>query len=368
MSKTKIILASILKPVDDSRTYEKIGYSLSQTKKYEVNIIGFQSKNINHVVPGINLYPAFNFNRLSIRRVFAPLICLRNYIKLAPDLIIFNTHELILASILYKLIFGAKICYDVRENYFRNIKYGPGFSKFFRPVLAAYVRGIEYLSRPFINHYFVAEKNYEKEFTFTLKKSSVIQNKFHNIYDTKSARSREFNKLLFTGTLAETTGVFEAIQLAISLNEINPKISLKIVGRAAQKSTANRILKYAYQYPWISLIGGGNLVNHSQIIDAISEADLGLIGYPKNKSTDGAIPTKIYEYLSLQLPIILQHNILWEKICATYNASLNIDFKSVDHADLWEQIQTHDFYTTLPGPEVEWASEAKKLLTSIEKI
>ncbi|MEM1408000.1 MAG: hypothetical protein AAGG59_14565, partial [Bacteroidota bacterium] len=301
-------------------------------------------------------------------RVFAPIICFRHYIKLAPDLIIFNTHELILVSILYKLFFGTKLCYDVRENYYRNIKYGPGFSRFARPILAAYVRGTEYLSRPFINHYFVAEKNYEKEFTFTLGKSSIIENKFHNINNTKSARPGTFNKLLFTGTLAETTGVFEAIELAIALHEINPKISLKIVGRAAQKSIANRIVKYVYQYPWISLVGGSNLVNHSQIIDAISEADLGLIGYPKNKSTEGAIPTKIYEYLSLQLPIILQHNIRWEKVCAPYDASLNIDFKSVDHKELWEQIQTHAFYTTLPGAEVKWASEAKKLLTSVKKI
>lgn len=366
MSKTKVILASILKPVDDSRTYEKIGYSLSQTKKYDVNIIGFQSKNITYVLPNITLHPAFSFNRLHISRILAPLTCLRYFIKHRPDLIIFNTHELIIASVIYKMLFGTKLCYDVRENYYRNIKYGQGFPGLLKLFLAAYVRGKEYLSRPFIDHYFIAEKNYEREFTFTHGKSTIIQNKFHNIYRKTRTRSGVFNRLIFTGTLAETTGVFEAIDLAISLHKIHPKIRLKIVGRGVQKSVIKRIEKYAEKYPWISVVGGRDLVSHSQIIEAISEADLGLICYPKNKSTEGAIPTKLYEYLALQLPIVLQCNPLWEEVCAPYNASINIDYRSAQIQDLWTQIRTHKFYTLKPGAEIQWPSEAEKLLNTLE--
>jgi hypothetical protein len=35
------VLTSILKPVDDTRMFEKFGVSLGQTNKYDVNIIGF---------------------------------------------------------------------------------------------------------------------------------------------------------------------------------------------------------------------------------------------------------------------------------------------------------------------------------------
>lgn len=42
--KIKILIASVLKPADDVRSYSKIGQSLAQTNKYEVNIIGFDSK------------------------------------------------------------------------------------------------------------------------------------------------------------------------------------------------------------------------------------------------------------------------------------------------------------------------------------
>jgi hypothetical protein len=46
MKKTKVVIASILKPIDDSRMYEKFGLSLEQANEYEINIIGFASKNI----------------------------------------------------------------------------------------------------------------------------------------------------------------------------------------------------------------------------------------------------------------------------------------------------------------------------------
>ena len=121
MSKTKIVLASILKPVDDTRMYEKVGISLSQTKKYAINIIGFWTKKKLKTNEAFTIFPAFSFERLAFRRLLAPWMCLKKYIKVKPKLIIFNTHELLIVTIIYKIIFGGKIIYDVQENYYRNI-------------------------------------------------------------------------------------------------------------------------------------------------------------------------------------------------------------------------------------------------------
>ncbi len=46
MKKTKVVIVSLLKPIDDSRMYEKFGLTLEQANEYEINIIGFTSKNI----------------------------------------------------------------------------------------------------------------------------------------------------------------------------------------------------------------------------------------------------------------------------------------------------------------------------------
>jgi len=41
MKKQRIVLASVLKPVDDTRMFEKIGKSLSRNPDYEIFIIRY---------------------------------------------------------------------------------------------------------------------------------------------------------------------------------------------------------------------------------------------------------------------------------------------------------------------------------------
>ena len=43
MTKKVIAIISVLKPVDDTRNYEKVAASISNTNKYDINIIGFSA-------------------------------------------------------------------------------------------------------------------------------------------------------------------------------------------------------------------------------------------------------------------------------------------------------------------------------------
>ncbi len=366
MSKTKIVLASILKPVDDTRMYEKIGYSLSQTKKYEVNIIGFASKKITQEIPGVTLHPIFSFTRLSYQRFIAPFQCLKKIIELKPKLVIVNTHELLIVSCIYKILFGGKVCYDVLENHYRNILYGQGFPRPIRLLIATYVRTKEYMTLPLVDHFFLAEKAYQHELKFIRKRSTILENKYSDLKGQKRPRSNSIHSLIFTGTLAETTGIFRALELTKKLHQIERKISLKIIGFCAQKKELEKLQKEVNKYDFVTLIGGEKLVSHSEIIEAILNADVGLICYPENPSTDGSIPTKLYEYLALQLPILLHKHKTREELCSPYNACLAIDFNNFEPAELWRNIQQHTFYTSTPKEEVNWSSEVKKLIQSMD--
>ena len=60
-------------------------------------------------------------------------------------------------------------------------------------------------------------------------------------------------------------------------------------------------------YP-IELSGNGSLVPHTAILEAASQADFGLVAHQPNPSNENCIPTKIYEYLGIQLPMLLQNH------------------------------------------------------------
>ena len=94
-------------------------------------------------------------------------------------------------------------------------------------------------------------------------------------------------------------------------------------------------------------------------------ADFGLIYYPLSPHIENAMPTKLYEYLGCQLPIILHAYAPWVELCKPFEASININFQAPLPADLLEKLKSTSFYKTTPQ-DVFWESEENKLLDAIK--
>ena len=239
MELPKLVIASVLKPVTDTIMYEKIGRSISQTKKYEGNIIGFYRKNLPEEL-NIKFHPIFNFSRLSFGRIWCGLKYFFKLLEIQPKFIICSTHELLIPSVAYALFTSTKVVYDVQENYYRNILYTDAFPYGLRYPIALWVRLKEYVTWPSIYKYLLAEKCYQDELSFSKNKNIVIENKAV-ISQSELALNKRGNlgiiQLLFSGTIAPTTGIFECINLAKSLHKIDESIRLKIEDYFAQKST-----------------------------------------------------------------------------------------------------------------------------------
>ena len=367
MEQPKLVIASVLKPVTDTRMCDKIGRSISQAKKYEVNIIGFYRKNLVSET-NIKFHPIFDFPRLSLQRVFSGIKYLSKLRELRPSCIICSTHELLIPTVLYSFFCSTKVIYDVRENYFRNILYTDAFPLVIRFPIALWVRLKEYLTRPFISKYLLAEKCYRNELLFAKNKNIIIENKAIQSGDKPASNKsldHDIIQLIFTGTIATTTGVFDCIELAKSLHQSNNSIRLKIIGYCAQKDVLSSLRNTINNFKFIELIGGEFLVDHITIIQHIKDADFGLVYYPPNKANDSSIPTKLYEYLGHQLPMIMENKMIYTQLCNRYPASINIDFRQYNASEILRKMQNTSFYKIAPKNEVLWASEELKLLSVI---
>jgi hypothetical protein len=69
MSKKVVAILSVLKPVDDTRNLEKIASSLGNTNKYDINIIGFEAKNLPDV-QNITCHPIIQFRQIRYPEAF----------------------------------------------------------------------------------------------------------------------------------------------------------------------------------------------------------------------------------------------------------------------------------------------------------
>jgi glycosyltransferase involved in cell wall biosynthesis len=292
---------------------------------------------------------------------------LKKILKVKPDILIVNTHELLLVATLNRILFGTKIVYDIQENYWRNILYTDAFPKPLRPAFAFWVRSKEVITSPLFHWNLLAEKGYEKEMSFFGGKATTLENKVSIPRGFFRNASKTQFRLLFSGTLAEATGVFESIELAKKLKALEPTVQLLLIGYCAKGNTLERIRKEIESFPFITLVGGDVLVPHAEILQAISSCNFGLIYYPPSPHTENSIPTKLYEYLGCRLPILLHDYEPWSSVTAPFNASINLNFANPNVEAILDQIRTTTFYETAPS-NVTWESEEQKLLEIIGRL
>jgi glycosyltransferase involved in cell wall biosynthesis len=358
----RIVIASVLKPVDETRMFEKFGLSLVNTGRFEVHIIGYPSSaEIKSSKSTIILHPLYknDYKRISLQRLLAPCRFLRICLYLKPDILIITTHELLFMAWILKQIRGCKLIYDVQENYFRNILYGKAFPVGIRQLLAVWARLKERIFAKSIDQFILAEKAYRDEMPF-LNPNLVLQNKvtrqIREVYHKKNHSS--WSKLLFTGTVAETTGIREVIHLAEQLHKIDSRFSLTIVGHCPSSSLLKNLQDEANAKSFIHLKISERPVLHKSILKAIQESDFGIIWYPYNPSTSGSIPTKLFEYIALHLPVLIHHNSESHQMVNTCRAGFVLTDKIVPE-ELANQIKSFR-YTELPDEQhLLWEHEFK---------
>lgn len=367
MTKKVITIISVLKPIDDTRNFEKIARSLSNTNEYDINIIGFSTINIPSDQK-ITFHPIFNFNRASIKRLWASVKIGKKLLELKPELIIVTAAELLPVSLMFKILFGTKIIYDIQENYYRNIIYTNTYPAILRYPVALLLRAVEIVSSSVIDYAILAEKIYQIQMRYLSAKVLIIDNKALIPSQLKNLPKIKSDKIVmvYSGTIAEHYGIFDAVNFIKRLKTKVKNIVLIIIGFAAQGNVYQKLLKSIEGLDYITIIGGATLVPHDQILMQMKGADFCLLPYKKNKSTEGRIPTKLYECLAMEIPVIIAPNPAWDTIIDEYNAGILFDFNA--DTEIVIQNLNETYYGKSLSSDFEWGSSADRLLKMIHRV
>ena len=366
----KIFIAATLKPVNDPRLYHKIALSLVNNGNYEVCIAGYNNDFTPVVTTKkVKFYPLFKFARLSFKRVFSPWHILKQIIKEKPDLLIIATHELLLLALLLKILKKQKVVYDIQENYFYNILYMDSFPLFLRPFLACYVRSKEYLIVPLLDGCLLAERVYEKQLGFALKNYVIIENRNPgNTGDCQELSMMQIHKFLYTGTVSEEYGIWEAISFIEKLYLVNKAVRLEIIGYTPNTALIRKLNDRIIGKNYIRADIRSVPVPYEYIRSLFSGTGVLLLPYRPNKAIDGKIPTRFWEGLSWQLPMLIQENLGLSECIQQYSCGLSVDFADFSPEKVLHKLTTTSFYVNKPGPEIYWDSEVPKLIDYVDRI
>ena len=383
-----MLLASVLKPVDDTRMRGKFAETLRQRPSVQVHVAGRSSGHSRHntlaqAFPEVMQHSIFWASRLSLNRLTAQWRYWRLLQALAPALVVVHAPELLPATLLWqRLGRERRFIYDIRENYALNVSTQQVYQGIVRRWLAAGLRWVEARAARRAAGVILAEASYTAELPFLNElppaRVVVLENKYQpqigervRQQPIKLPAHSEPLRLLYSGTISVLNGVWEAIDLAGQLRPAWPGgARLTIIGFCQQPELLRQLQeKAADNSDWLTLIGGVEPVPHAEIVAEIDRSHLGLLAYRRHPSSARCRPTKLFEYLAHGLPVLASPNPLWQAVLDAHGAGLAVDFSQPTAAlALLKKLQTHSFYPNGIPTDVLWADEGKKLWHLLDSV
>ncbi|RPD45666.1 glycosyltransferase [Hymenobacter sediminis] len=377
-----ILLASVLKPLDDTRMLGKFGRTLASRSGTDVHVAGRAAPTPYGLPNNLHTHFLLQGSRLSWGRVAAQWRYWQLLRKLQPQVVFVHAPELLPLTVLWhSLGTGRRYIYDVRENYALNIQTQQVYPAWARSLLAGLVRGLEALAAKRATAVLLAERSYSDELPFaTPAKTLIIENKYQPYstevvapaFPRRLPTPAEPLNLLYSGTISELNGVWEAIRFTHHLRTTWPLAHLTIIGACQQPGLLPRLqAAVAEAAGAVTLRGGAELVPHAEVVAQMQRSHLGLLPYRPHPSTARCVPTKLFEYLAHGLPLLLPPNPLWQQLVQPHQAGLVFDFQQADYpaaATLAAELSRHVYYPNGAPHEAFWASEAEKLLRLMDSI
>jgi glycogen(starch) synthase len=380
-SQVRVLLASVLKPVDDTRMRGKFAKTLRERPNVQVHIAGRAATTSLPPSPAethspVRQHGIFQGSRLSLNRLMAQWRYWRLLQRLNPDLVIVHAPELLPFTLLWQALgMNRKFIYDIRENYALNVSTQRMYQGFTRRWLAAGLRWVEGIAARRAAGVILAEASYAEELpylaTLPAGRVVVLENKYQPVsgevlptQPTLLPAADEPLQLLYSGTISALNGVWEAVSLTEHLRWAWPGgARLTIIGFCQQPDLLAQLQqKVMENADWLTLIGGQLLVPHSRIVAAISRSHVGLLPYQPHPSTERCRPTKLFEYMAHGLPVISSPNSLWNALLQEHGAGLQLDFQqSINGPALVARLRGQLFYPNGIPREALWAAEGKKL-------
>ncbi len=333
--------------------------------------------------PRICHHDIFWGSRLSLNRLAAQGRYWRLLQVLRPAVVIVHAPELLPLTLLWQQLGpGRRFLYDIRENYALNISTQRVYQGLTKRWLAAGLRWVESIAARRAASIILAEASYAGELPFVPELPAghvvILENKYQPPPQEPLPQqpqqlppATEPLRLLYSGTISELNGVWEAISLAEQLRTAWPGgAQLTIIGFCQQPALLAALEQKVVQNPsWLTLIGGVEPVPHSRIVAEINQSHIGLLPYRPHPSTERCRPTKLFEYLAHGLPVIASPNPLWQELLQTHQAGLALDFaQPIDGQALARQLQNKHFYPSGIPADVLWMEEGKKLWLLLDSL
>ncbi|WP_263784930.1 glycosyltransferase [Salinibacter grassmerensis] len=285
------------------------------------------------------------------------------------DAALYQIHdpELLPLALLLKKTTGARIVYDMHENYRAK-----------GAVLGRALRALERWAFRWLDHVLIAEASYRSILDGHAVPHTYIANYFRPIGDERPDEAPAIRtpptRLLYTGTLSSSRGLHAMIDLATSIKCENRAGTIRLAGICRypkQRAQAEARLRDAGLHEVVERIGWDAYMPPSTMPSHRRWADVGLALFHRHPNHVGSIPTKFYEYLHHGLPLICSDIPLWRRFVERHECGAVVppgDAGAVlDVLDTWQtapdQYRRCAENARAAASQYRWAEMGERLVT-----
>ncbi|WP_288371278.1 hypothetical protein [uncultured Algoriphagus sp.] len=367
--KIPVLIASSLKPAKDARAFWRLGQTLRETNKYDLNFIGFSSKAVSNP-QNDRFFISITNTKSQLERIVSIFRFFKYCLIVKPKILICCTWEYLIPAKILKPYLGFRIIYDVQENYLANLDLIPNRSPW-KVKLAKWlieksegIKGIDY--------YLLAEKCYQDEMP-SKKPFIILENKYSGPkYNPKPPvvfKEKEAFEFLLTGTITPAYGTEKGVQFFLQILERFPKSKLRVFGHVTLEYFGKNLLDQFKNHPQISLELSSDPIPYSEVLDAIYRTDFLLLPYPNDKALAQKIPSKLFEAGALNTAVIIQENPTWTDFVSSHKMGLSVDFQNTQEAGkLFISGLDQDFFQEQIPEVFHWKAEGEKLLSVLDSL
>jgi glycosyltransferase involved in cell wall biosynthesis len=353
----------------DPRIFSRHCLSLS---KYEYDVIyigpfGNYRKIINGVrVIGLEA-PNSRLKRYSVLN----LKILIETIKLKPIVVEFHDPDLVIMAFIFRLL-NIKVIGNLHEDISTQVLNKYWLSKFSRLFLHKVLKflypklikmacnGIVCATQSISTPY--RDKNSTICRNFPSK--SFIPNGYH--VSKKTIASKRKLSLVYIGVIEKKRGIDEMICISKS----NLVSTITLVGKFSPTSLEGEVKSRIKENKKINIIGE---VEYDEVYKYITKNDVGICFLDDNPAYAESVPTKIFEYASLGLPVIANN---FDSISSLNTQSKfgilldRIDYNSIENAllEILEDYEKYSESSLISGNLFSWKNEESKYLRIINSV
>ncbi|TNE72042.1 glycosyltransferase [bacterium] len=317
-NKIRVAIITTVHDPNDTRIYYRQMTSLINAG-YEVFYL---CKEIPKTSNGATVIKLPSFTNKYFRTILAPLVALWKSIRL-KNIAVYHFHdpELIITGLLLK-IFRKKVIYDVHEDLPKQLLSNDWIPKSLLKPISIFANLVEKASARFFDKIIAVTAPIAER--FQVQKTIIVQNfpsKNELIADNSTSYKNRYRRIIYVGEASEIRGLRELVK-ALELVE---NVRLTFIGRISSKGLESELRTYK-GWGKVDFLGAQT---RKEVAKYLGQSRIGIVCFYPEPNHIEAQPNKLFEYMSVGIPVVASNFPKWQEIVDKYKTGLSVNPFSV---------------------------------------